>query len=237
MHSTINASAANASFEFEALREAVNYREALVGEFGPWLRGHVLEVGAGIGQTTRLLSRLGGVTGISAVEPDPALAAGFRKEVPGVPLTEGTVSDFPPVPVDAILSVNVLEHIEFDDAELSRYQALLAPAKGRLCLFVPARQEIYAPLDKDFGHFRRYSKNGLKAQLEKAGFKVEKLFYFNIAGYFAWWLNFRLLGSRSFNPAAVRLYDRVIFPVVHHLESRLLRPPFGQSLLAVARAE
>lgn len=237
MQSTPNATAANASFEFEALREAVNYREALVDEFSPWLRGHVLEVGAGIGQTTRLLARLSGINAISAVEPDPALAAGFRKEVPEVKLTEGTVSDFPPAPVDAILSVNVLEHIEFDDAELARYQKLLAPSKGRLCLFVPARQEIYAPLDKDFGHFRRYSKNRLNRQLAEAGFRVERLFYFNFAGYFAWWLNFRLLGSRSFNPAAVRLYDRVIFPVVHCLESRLLRPPFGQSLLAVARAE
>jgi hypothetical protein len=35
--------------------------------------------------------------------------------------------------------------------------------------------------------------------------------------------------------AKVRFFDRFIFPATHLLESRLIRPPFGQSLLAVAR--
>lgn len=34
----------------------------------------------------------------------------------------------------------------------------------------------------------------------------------------------------------VRAFDRVVFPVVHKLETKILRPPFGQSLLAIARA-
>ena len=152
-------------------------------------------------------------------------------------MTEGTVTDFARSAVHAIVSVNVLEHIEEDDDELRRYHRLLAPRNGCLCLFVPARQEIYAPLDADFGHFRRYSKPTLATQLEAAGYIIEELHYFNFTGYFAWWLNFRVLGSRRFNPAAVRFYDRVIFPVVHALESRLCRPPIGQSLIAVARAQ
>ena len=223
MSSHPNENASNASFEFQALAEAVNYRQALIREFGPYMRGSVLEVGAGIGQTTRLLSQLRTVQTLFAVEPDPALAAEFRRLQPSIPLTLGTVADFTELAVDAIVSVNVLER-------------LLAPTGGHLCLFVPARQEIYAPLDRDFGHFRRYSKPALAAQLAAAGYQVEHLHYFNFTGYFAWWLSFRLLGSRSFNPLAVRFYDRVVFPLVHALESRLCRPPIGQSLLAIARA-
>ena len=105
-----------------------------------------------------------------------------------------------------------------------------------LCLFVPARPEIYAPIDKDFGHFRRYTRPELKGKLFRAGFQVERLWYFNFVGYFAWWFNFRLLKKREFEREKLRLHDRAIFPVVHWLESKVLRPPFGQSLLAVARA-
>jgi hypothetical protein len=113
---------------------------------------------------------------------------------------------------------------------------LLRPRHGALCLFVPARPEIYAPMDKDFGHFRRYKSDELRDKLRRAGFTIERFHYFNLVGYFAWWLNFCLLKKRVFEAQKVRAYDRIIFPIVHRLESKLLRPPFGQSLLTVARA-
>jgi len=37
--------------------------------------------------------------------------------------------------------------------------------------------------------------------------------------------------------AAVRFFDRLIFPPVYALESNICAPPFGQSLLAVAQAK
>jgi SAM-dependent methyltransferase len=108
---------------------------------------------------------------------------------------------------------------------------------GHLCLFVPARRELYAPIDRDFGHHRRYTKAELKSKLEDAGFDIVRLNYFNCVGYFAWWLNFRVLKKRSFDIGSVRFFDRVIFPSAYWCESRLVRPPFGQSLIAIARAK
>src|SRR5262249_38228428 len=105
-----------------------------------------------------------------------------------------------------------------------------------LCLFVPARPEIYGPIDRDFGHFRRYTAPELQAKLVRAGFAIHRLNYFNFTGYFAWWLSFCVLKKRRFAAGNVRFYDRAVFPIVHALESKLLRPPFGQSLLAVARS-
>ena len=137
---------------------------------------------------------------------------------------------------DGALCLNVLEHIREDEVELRKFAKLLAPRKGTLCLFVPARPEIYAPIDKDFGHFRRYTRGELRRKLVDAGFHIERLHYFNCVGYFAWWLNFCVLKKREFEVAKVRAFDRVIFPVVHGLESRMVRPPFGQSLMAIARA-
>ena len=74
-------------------------------------------------------------------------------------VVQGTIDDLKgDEPWNAILNVNVLEHIKEDERELVIYRQKLAREKGTLCLFVPARPEIYAPIDKDFGHFRRYTK-------------------------------------------------------------------------------
>ncbi len=232
-----NIMASTESFEFAALTEARNYREALFAEFGSFLGGEVIEVGAGIGQMTEHLARLPGVKRALAVEPDPGFCDQHRHRFPGHEVLEGTAADLPAATTcDGILSINVLEHIRGDEAELALYRKLLSPRRGVLCLFVPARPEIYAPIDKDFGHFRRYTRPELKRKLIAAGFEIERLCYFNCVGYFAWWLNFSLLKKRTFELAKVRLFDRAIFPLVHGLESKLVRPPIGQSLLAVARA-
>ena len=53
-----NIAANTADFEFAALAEAKNYREALFAEFQGALRGEVIEVGAGIGQMTEHLVQL-----------------------------------------------------------------------------------------------------------------------------------------------------------------------------------
>jgi SAM-dependent methyltransferase len=237
MSAVPNAPAA-VNFEFEALRHAANYRRALLAEFRRELRGQVIEVGAGIGQVTELVAALPGVQSVLAVEPDAGFNAEFRRRLPGFSLVPGTVSAVPPgTPCDTLVSVNVLEHVREDEPELASYAQLLQPRRGALCLFVPARPEIYAPLDQDFGHFRRYTRSGLQHKLQRAGFEVVQHHYFNLVGYFAWWATFCLLRKRHFNPAAVWCFDRVIFPPVHALESRMVRPPFGQSLLAIARVK
>ena len=232
-----NAAATSADFEFEALREAANYRNALVHEFRKHLTGDVIEIGAGIGQMTAHLLELPGIQRLIAIEPEAKLSQRHREQFPKHELYEGTIEDAPPGAVwDAILSINVLEHIEGDARELERYSALLRARRGHFCVLVPARPEIYAPIDKDFGHFRRYTRPELRRKLEAAGFEVVRLHYFNVVGYFAWWLNFGILKKRVFEVEKVRLYDRMIFPAVHFIESKLVRPPFGQSLVAVARA-
>jgi SAM-dependent methyltransferase len=234
---TPNATATSADFEFAALSEARNYPKALMAEFGQYLRGDVIEVGAGIGQMTGFLLRLPPITRLLSIEPEPMFAAHFRQSHPGAELIEGTIEDAPAgVEWDGVLSINVLEHIEADEAELATYKSSLAARHGILCVFVPARPEIYAPIDRDFGHFRRYTRPELRGKLLAAGFAIERLFYFNWVGYFAWWLNFCVLKKRGFEVEKVRTFDRLIFPAVHAMESGIMRPPFGQSLLAVARA-
>lgn len=232
-----NAISQTDDFEFDALNEAQNYRAALVSEFRPFLKGNVVEIGAGIGQFSEAIRAFKEVNNLVSVEPEARFCAKFRELHPDFTLVEGIIDDLPAGPDrDAILSINVLEHIREDEAELSKYYKILANTRGHLCLFVPARPEIYAPIDRDFGHFRRYVRPGLKRILLQAGFEIVTLRYFNSVGYFAWWLNFCLLKKRRFETGSVRFFDRAIFPVVHGFESRLWAPSIGQSLIAVARA-
>jgi len=233
-----NAAAHTEDFEFSALKEAKNYRNALLGEFKEHLRGRTLEVGAGIGQITKMLLQNPAVTRLVSIEPDPKLCAQFRAFFPAHNIIQGTIDDLKSEePWNAILSVNVLEHIQEDERELGAYRLKLAPEKGVLCLFVPARPEIYASLDNDFGHFRRYTKPELRRKLEGAGFEILQLRYFNFIGYFAWWLSFCVLKKRGFNLSAVRLFDRILFPLVYSFETKICPPPIGQSLLVMARAK
>lgn len=224
-------------FEFEALQEAKNYRDALLKEFRDYLRGSVLEVGAGVGQFTETLLRLPAIGKLASIEPDPAFCRRLQASFPQLSVVQGTIANLEErCKWDAILSVNVLEHIDDDERELAAYHELLANGRGAVCLFVPARREIYAPLDRDFGHFRRYTRRSLQNKVENAGFQILRLHYFNFVGYFAWWLNFCLLKKRRFNRDAVIFFDRVLFPPFYAFESLALRPPIGQSLLAIARA-
>ena len=232
-----NAQASSEDFEFEALSMADNYRAALMREFSGPLRGNVLEVGAGIGQFTEELLKKPGVTRLVSIEPHVPFCNQLIKNFPGHSIIQGTINDLKDDgDWNAIVNINVLEHIQDDEGELKNYHERLRKNHGILCLFVPARPEIYAPIDKDFGHFRRYRRPELRKKLVAAGFEIVRLHYFNSLGYFAWWLNFCLLKKRSFEGQKVRLYDRAIFPVVHALEAKALRPPFGQSLLAVGRS-
>ena len=237
MHERPNESAMTGDFEFDALQKANNYRAALIREFSPFLKGRVMEIGAGIGQFTGALAALPAVKEVVAIEPEARFCQAFRRLHPSRKIIEGTMDNLADnAEWDAAVCINVLEHIRDDDAELRKCHQKLAPRAGHLCLFVPARQEIYAPLDQDFGHHRRYARPQLRQKLSQAGFQIVRLDYFNCIGYFAWWFNFCLLKKRRFDISSVLVFDRVIFPLAHSLERHIIRPPFGQSLLAVACA-
>lgn len=238
MNAQPNATAETADFEFAALAEARNYRAALLRDFGRYLHGNVLEVGCGIGQISSELLAIPEIIRLLSIEPNEALCAQLRARLPNHELLQGTVADLNSESSwDAILSINVLEHIENDLEELAAYRRLLRPVSGALCLFVPARPEIYAPIDKDFGHFRRYTRAELQRKIKSAGLRIRSLHYYNFVGYFLWWLNFCILKKRAFDKTSVRLFDRVAFPLIHGFESHVYSPPIGQSLMVVAFVE
>jgi hypothetical protein len=81
---------------------------------------------------------------------------------------------------------------------------------------------------------RRYVPKTLEAAVVDAGLTVEVLRPVNFLGGIAWWVAVRIGGCSSPNGGLVRLYDRLVVPLVRLMERRW-HPPFGQSIFCVAR--
>ena len=79
-----NSFAQTADFEFAALNEAKNYRLALLRDFGPHLRGNVLEVGAGIGQITSELAQMAKIEKLLSIDRTRISARSFAPGFPGL---------------------------------------------------------------------------------------------------------------------------------------------------------
>ncbi|WP_024876775.1 class I SAM-dependent methyltransferase [Saccharomonospora piscinae] len=136
-------------------------------------------------------------------------------------------------PVETLVAINVLEHIEDDVGALRQLCRSLTP-KGNIVLFVPGYQQLYGEFDRRVGHFRRYTPATVAAAAREAGLVVDVARPVNLLGAFAWWAAVRKGGAKAPNPKLVSIYDRYVVPVTRAVEKRL-PIPFGQSVLCVAR--
>lgn len=214
---------------------ANNYHRWLIAEFSPYIRGSVAEVGAGVGNVSRLILETQAKS-LTAFEPSTnmypllkeALSNDKRaKAINGLFGKEQASECF-----DSVLYVNVLEHIEDDASELVSVRAALAQ-EGHLLIFVPALPWLYSDLDRQIGHFRRYTKKNLVELTQRAGFSIVKARYFDVAGIIPWYINFTLL-KNTLSGGSVSIYDRLVVPVMRVIEG-VVPPPIGKNVLLVAR--
>lgn len=82
---------------------------------------------------------------------------------------------------DCIVLGGFIEHIKDDVGLLQIIYDLLKP-KGRIVLLTSAYPWLYSNFDEGVGHYRRYSKQGLKQKMQKSGFEVEFMKYWDIIG-------------------------------------------------------
>ncbi len=85
---------------------------------------------------------------------------------------------FPDTHFDAVLALDVLEHIEDDAGALSEIRRVLKPA-GVFITMVPALPILWGVQDTVSHHFRRYRRSELSALLAHGGFSVRRISYFN----------------------------------------------------------
>src|ERR1700733_5682098 len=82
---------------------------------------------------------------------------------------------------------------------------------GRAVILVPSGPSIFNSLDKELGHFRRYSEDQLRERMTAAGFHVETMLCFNRASRPGWWLNGTILKRRSISRLQLKEFDRLVW--------------------------
>jgi SAM-dependent methyltransferase len=215
--------------ELDLFQHAVNWKRYYARRLQPYITGDVLEVGAGIGATSRFLcgDRLRSWT---CLEPDRALArrlrAALEREPLAVPSTvlPGTLADVPPgARFDTILYIDVLEHIEDDREELRQSAARLRPG-GRIIVLAPAHGWLFSRFDCAIGHHRRYSTDML-ARITPPPLHLAAAFYLDSVGMLASLANRVLLHEAYPSLAQIRFWDSTLVRL-----SRVLDPCGGHRL-------
>lgn len=220
--------------ELELFQHAKNWKKYFSKKIQPFIKGRVLEIGAGIGATTLLLNN-GTVPSWLMLEPDIEMANSLqnklaRNELPAnTSLKNGTINSISNS-FDTIIYIDVLEHIEADAAELKNAFALLNPG-GHIIVLSPAFQFIFNPFDKAIGHFRRYSRKMLK-ELSPDGSILISNRYYDTVGYFAALVNKFFLRQHYPSVKQVLLWDRWMIPV-SRLSDKIFFHSFGKSIIAI----
>jgi len=205
----------------------------------PDLRGDVLEVGSGLGANAPFL--LGPrVRSLLSLEPDPALAARLkaRRDERGDArwkVSCGTVASTREAPgFDAILYLDVLEHIADDAGEL-RGAARRLHHGGLLAVLAPAHEWLFSPFDAAVGHHRRYTRATLAAVVPPGLVPVVST-YLDSPGVLLSLANRLLLRRRLPTARDIALWDRWVVPLAVRLDP-LTGRLFGRSVLSVWRAD
>lgn len=218
------------TFWLENLKRANHYNAWIFSQLLPHLGQDVLEVGCGNGNFTQLLAQQCSKVVAIDINEEYVNLAKARLEGTGVEIFVADAAQIQPQPVDTVVMLDVLEHIE-DDGQMLRHLSTCLKPGGKLIVKVPACLWLYSSLDAAIGHCRRYSKRAIASVCEQAHFSPPLVWFFNAAGIPGWWLNGRL-GRTTASPHQVELFDRVV-PLLRMLEARV-KPPLGLSLFAVA---
>ena len=224
--------------DLHVLSNMPNYYSWIMKTFAPFVKGHVVEYGAGIGTVSELLFPLG--ERLTLVEPSvtliPKLRANFADratvEICGEMLEQHAAAAAD-CSVDTIVMINVLEHID-DDREALRHLVRMLRPGGHLLIFVPALQALMSEIDLMHGHFRRYHRPDLVGKVKSAGAHVIESRYFDFLGTFSWLVVNKWGGSTTFNPRMIEINDKILVPISSALETAI-SPPIGKNLIVVGR--
>lgn len=219
-----------------ALERAQRFNGWMADVVRPMLGSRVLEIGAGIGNLTTLLTPRDRYL---ASDINPAYVSYLESQSVGKPYLEVTLLDlekddgFGEVAgqFDTVICLNVLEHVKDPIAALQRMREALQPG-GRLVLYVPVGPQLYSSLDEALGHRCRYTEVSLRSELDIVGLQIEETRPFNRVSMPAWWFNGKVMRRRSFSRIQLKLFDLMV-PILRRLDRFLPWPSLG--LIAVAK--
>ena len=221
----------------DAFSDAPNFNRWIADTIRPYLGKSVLEIGAGIGNLTRLLAPR--KKRYVATDLDREHMERLRVRLSSRPnletafLDAARAEDYAPFheQMDTVVCLNVLEHIPDDLAALRNMSSALKPG-GRAVILVPEGQGIFGALDEELGHCRRYAEDQLRSRMTEAGFAVEGMHAFNRIARPGWWFNGQVLKRRKISRLQLKNFDRLV-GLFRRIDARLPWSP--TSLICIGR--
>ena len=226
--------------ELDLFALAKNWKNYLKARIADYIRGDVLEVGAGIGGTTVALHD-GTARHWVCLEPDAVLAMRLRdhlrtfKGYSTTSIVVGTLNAFASYPCfDCILYIDVLEHIEDDRRQIATASRLVRTG-GHIVVVSPAHMWLFSEFDKSIGHLRRYNKDGIR-RLKPDKCIEQNLIYLDSIGVMLSLGNALALRRAIPTETQILTWDRLCIPVSRVVD-RLSLGIVGKSILAVWRKQ
>jgi SAM-dependent methyltransferase len=214
----------------------------IIAELGIPTSAPTLDVGTSVGTNLRMLKQLAfaDVTGLDYSEDavrwcaEKGLGTVRRGDITQMPFDDGSFS--------LVLATDIIEHVDEDLRALSEVRRVLRPGAPAL-ITVPAFPSLWGFQDEVALHKRRYRRDPLLALIKQAGLEVERHFHFNYLLFAPIWAGRQVL--KLWTPKGVHSESQLNTPFVNRILSAVfdfdiataqrLKPPFGVSILVVAR--
>ena len=148
---------------------------SLLARLGIRRPARILDAGCGWGITLDALEQ----RGYQAIGLDISRRALEQLDRPGRLLIEADLArpfGRQPLACDAVLALDVIEHLDDDRAAIQQLGSLVRPG-GVLIVSVPALPELFTEFDAIQGHRRRYLPETLRGAFAGSGLQLERTFW------------------------------------------------------------
>jgi len=214
-----------------------SYLALMLQHFVPQTEASILDVGCGTGAIMDFLEKAG--YRVEGIDPSQAALKYCRDKNLKVQIGQADELPFADNTFDAVIALDVLEHVVEDKKSVAEIARVLKPGGIFICT-VPAHPWLYSYHDEALHHLRRYAASALRSVLS-TDLKLE---------YLGWVHATILLPAMVLrlarNPKGVAESDiRPSIPAINAIMSLVYRVellwfsyfplPWGLSLLAVAR--
>lgn len=196
-----------------------------------YMRGNILEVGAGCGSFTRNYLNPE-INSITLTEVDDKNILDLKEKFKNnqkIKITKENIYNINQE-FDVIIYLHVLEHIKNDEEEIKEATKKLGK-NGTLIIMVPAHKKIFSNLDSAVGHFRRYEMDFFHKKFDNL--EISSVKYLDSMGYFLYYLN-KLVFKKEVYPSKLKIFiwDKIFTPI-SAVTDFMLRYKFGKCILAV----
>ena len=179
----------------QAISKAGHFNKWVYSTIRPYLKSDILEIGSGIGNISAFIIQDSFYITLSDYNTEYCefLKKKYQqhrnvREILSIDLQDTNFTKtyaFLRNKFNSIYLVNVIEHLRDDMIAIENCKFLLQDG-GNLIVLAPSYPFLYSRLDKELGHFRRYTITGLQALFENQKLLVVHKQYFNFWGIIGW---------------------------------------------------